>query len=192
VVYGLILAAGLSTRMGQPKPLMDWGGRPLVLHQVEELRAGGADRVIVVVGRRGDDVARVIPRELARVVHNAAYAQGRAGSLAAGARAIGSDCRAVVIVNVDQPVHADTVRGLLGELESAAAAIVVPSLQGKRGHPVVVAGALLPELRAVREETMGLRAVREAHADELRGLPVEDPWVHLDLNTPAEYEASRP
>jgi molybdenum cofactor cytidylyltransferase len=176
--------------MGQPKPLMDWRGKPLVRHQVEELRTAGVDHVLVVVGRRGDDVARVVPREGARVVHNARYAQGRAGTLATGARAIGSDCSAVLVVNVDQPLQASTVAALIDAWRGGAGTILVPSFRGRRGHPVLLAGGLLPELRAVSEETLGLRAVREAHAPELVELPVEDPLVLLDLNTPAEYEAS--
>jgi molybdenum cofactor cytidylyltransferase len=96
-----------------------------------------------------------------------------------------------VIANVDQPIQAATVSALIAAWRTGGAAIIVPSFRGRRGHPVLLAGRLLPELRAVREETLGLRAVRGAHASELLELPVDDPLVLLDLNTPAEYEASQ-
>ena len=58
MISGILLAAGMSTRMGEPKALLDWGGEPLARYQIRQLREAGADEVIVVLGHRGDDIHR--------------------------------------------------------------------------------------------------------------------------------------
>ena len=76
----MLLAGGESTRMGAPKPLLDWGGRTLVEYQVEQLREAGADQVIVVLGHRADEVLPHVHRAGAQAIINELYAGGRASS----------------------------------------------------------------------------------------------------------------
>ena len=192
VVAGLILAAGESTRMGQPKALLDWGGTPLLQHQIDVLTAAGCAPVVVVMGHGAAQVrARIHCAEPCRIVENADYRRGRASSVRAGAEAVPDDADAVVVAAVDQPCLEATVRSLIGRWRGGQASIVVPRYGGKNGHPALFAGALLAELRDVREETEGLRAVRARHRERTEFVDVDDPLVVIDLNTPEEYEAAR-
>jgi len=190
-IVALLLAAGESTRMGSPKPLLDWRGMTLVEYQVGELLEAGVDQVVAVLGHRAADVRPVAERAGARVAVNAAYREGRAGSIRVGAEAVEPGVAAIVILNVDQPRDHAITRALLAAHAESGALITVPAYGGRRGHPAIVSGMLLDELRGVDEASQGLRAVMSRHAADRRELALDDPSVLLDLNRPEDYEAAR-
>lgn len=185
----ILLAAGESERMGSPKPLLAWGRETLVEYQVRQLREAGCDPVIVVLGHRSGQIAPLV-RDAAVVVNNA-YREGRASSLSLGAAAVPRSASAVVILGVDQPRPASLTADLLLEHSRAGATITIPTCGGKRGHPVVVASTLLPELLTATEAEMGLRGVLARHRGATREVPCDSPIVLLDINTPQEYEDAK-
>lgn len=188
----IILAAGASRRMGSAKPLLDWGGEPLLIAEIRTLEAAGIESVIVVLGARAQLVRAQLGALTKRTVFNPQWPQGRSTSLVAGARALLERPErpdAIVIQNVDQPTRTEIVTRLLEERSRADADAVQPELDGHGGHPVVVAGTLLPELAAVEETTLGLRRVLEAHPP-LR-LAFDDPIVRIDLDTPEDLKRAR-
>jgi molybdenum cofactor cytidylyltransferase len=191
-VAAIILAAGASRRMGEPKPLLPWGGRTLLAWELDQVMSSCADEIVVVLGNRSEAVRRSLGDGARFCVFNQRWPQGRATSLAAGARSLlerGVRADAVVVQNVDQPTRAEIIDMLVAELRRSGADIVQPSYRGKSGHPVVLAGSLLSELAAVREETMGLRAVVDAHPPQL--VEVDDAVVRLDLDTPDTLHEAR-
>ena len=188
MIAGILLAAGMSTRMGEPKALLDWGGEPLVRYQVRQLREAGADEVVVVLGHRGDDVHREMRGLDCRTVLNATYQLGRAGSLRAGAKAVSREAETIVVLNVDQPRAAALIRAVI-EARTPEAAAARPAHGGRHGHPVALAGRLRGELLEASEESGGLRGVLAAHADAIIDAPAGEECL-LDLNTRAEYEAA--
>lgn len=187
--------------MGRAKPLLPWGDTSLLEYQVAELRAAGVDDVVVVLGHAADEVRPRVPSAV-RVVVNKAYREGRASSLRAGAEALPDSADPIVVLSVDQPRPRQITEQLLRRHRDAQALITVPAGDGKRGHPVVLAGALLAELRAASEEAQGLRGVIAAHEAEVQVVhymlvthesAVGDPdWsalmVTLDINAPEDYE----
>lgn len=188
MISSILLAAGMSTRMGEPKALLDWHGQTLLSYQIAQLREAGADEVIVVIGYRADDVFRALRGANARFMINALYAHGRAGSLRIGAKAVNRDADAIVLLNVDQPRPAEFLRTLIAEHKPGIAA-TRPSHGGHHGHPVIVSGALRGELMEATDETRGLAGVLAAHPGELAEYEA-GPLCHLDLNTPEEYRAA--
>ena len=188
MIAGILLAAGMSTRMGEPKALLDWGGEPLVRYQVRQLREAGADEVVVVLGHRGDDVHREMRGLDCRTVLNATYQLGRAGSLRAGAKAVSREAETIVVLNVDQPRAAALIRAVI-EARTPEAVAARPAHGGRHGHPVALAGRLRGELLEASEEDGGLRGVLAAHADAIVDAPAGEECL-LDLNTRAEYEAA--
>ena len=186
MISSIVLAAGMSTRMGTPKPLLDWGGEPLLAFQVQQLQEAGCDEVIVVLGYRSDEIHRQIRRLTCRVMLNPKYQMGRAGSLRIGARAVNRDADAIVVLNVDQPRPAGLLRALI-EAHDPQTAATRPSFEGHAGHPVVLSGWLRPELLEATEEEEGLRGILRRHQDQV-GQVESDPTCFLDLNTPGEYE----
>jgi molybdenum cofactor cytidylyltransferase len=193
-IAAVILAAGASRRMGQPKALIPWDGRTLLRWELDELMRSSVDDIVVVTGRYADNVRRSLGDGARYCVFNQRWPQGRATSLAKGAAALVAGGRpapqVVVIQNVDQPTRADIIDTLVEELRNTNAEVVQPSYRGKAGHPVVLAGALIPELMAVTEDTMGLRAVLDRHPAHL--VPMDgEPVVRIDLDTPETLEDAR-
>lgn len=184
---GILLAAGESARMGRTKPLLPWGDTTLIEHQVDEMLAAGLERVIVVLGDAWQEVKPYLTAPAVEVVINEAYRESKASSLRAAAACLLDEDEAAVILSVDQPRSSDVLIRLLAAHEAGAALITVPAYRGRRGHPTVLAGSLIPELRNVVDETLGLRGLLERHEGSLRDVSFDTPVVLIDLNTPEEY-----
>lgn len=191
-IAAILLAAGASRRMGSPKPLLPWGDSTLIEWEYAQLMASSVDDIVIVCGARMELVRRILGASGRHIVFNAGWPQGRATSLAAGARALLRPGRetpeAIVIQNVDQPTRPSIIDRLIEARRAGDHDIVQPvyldaSGAAHGGHPVLVAGRLLRELSEVTDATFGLRAVTERHAPER--IPFEsDPAVWLDLDTP--------
>ncbi|MDO8613714.1 MAG: nucleotidyltransferase family protein [Dehalococcoidia bacterium] len=190
-VAAILLAGGESTRMGVPKPLLEWGGYTLIEYQLAQLKGPPLDRVVVVLGHRADDVLPYVRSAGAQAIVNELYAEGRASSLRVGAAALPDDTTAVLILNLDQPRPHDVIARLVDVHRHSGSLITIPTYEEKRGHPPVLDGSLLPELREVNEATQGLRAVIARHEADVTELAFETASVLLDLNQPQEYQRAR-
>ena len=189
MIAAILLAAGESTRMGQPKQLLDWQGQPLVAAQTETLLAAGCRPVVVVLGAHADRLRPLLPaRSDVQLVTNRNWREGRASSIRAGARAIPSTVDAVTIVSVDQPTNPAILQCLETSLSGdAGARIAVPRYQGRNGHPPIFRAELFAELRHVTERQKGLRQLRRRYADHTIFVEMDHPIVTLNLNTPDAY-----
>ncbi len=191
-VAAILLAAGASRRMGSPKPLIPWGDCTLIEWEYAQLMASVVDDIVIVCGARMELVRRVLGTAERHIVFNAGWPQGRATTLASGARALMRAGReapaAVVIQNVDQPTRPSIIDRLVEARRDGDHDVVQPGYEDDDGgthggHPVLVAGRLLPELARVTDATFGLRAVVDRHP-AVR-VPFErDPAVWIDLDTP--------
>jgi CTP:molybdopterin cytidylyltransferase MocA len=191
-VAALLLAGGESSRMGQPKALLEWGaGQTLIEYQIDELRQPPVERVIVVLGHRAEQIRPFAEKIECEVIVNELYERGRASSVRIGARALPEDTRTIVILDVDQPRPRAVIHRLIESHIRASTMITVPTFDGQRGHPTIIDGWLLPELRRVRERTQGLRGLLEAHESDILEVPFESDIVLLGMNTPAEYEEAK-
>ena len=177
--------------MGSPKPLLDWGGETLIEYHVDQLRKGGVDEVIAVLGHAARKVRPLAERAGATTVLNAEYNEGRASSLRAGAFAVPSGTSEIIVVNIDQPRPASVSACLLENHLSTGALITIPTHDGKRGHPAFLCGSLGPELRRVDEATKGLREIIHRRAESVHELAFDTDIVLLDINTPEDYERAR-
>ncbi len=180
--------------MGQPKPLLPWGGSTLLRWEIDELLRSQVDDIVVVTGCDADDVRRSLGDGGRYCVFNQRWPQGRATSLAVGARALLKPGRAqpeaVLVMNVDQPTRHDIVDRLIEWLRGGTAEAVQPSYLGVTGHPVVLRGNLLPALAEAKEHTLGLRGVLAIHQPMV--VPMDnEPVVRLDLDTPDTLDEAR-
>lgn len=186
MISSIVLAAGLSTRMGEPKALLDWGGEPLLSYQVHQLKEAGCDEVIVVLGYRSDEIQRAIRRLPCRIMLNARYQLGRAWSLRLGARAVTRDAESIVVLNVDQPRPAALIRQLVAAHQQSFAA-TRPEYDGHGGHPVIVSGWLRNEMLQATDEDQGLRGILARHSDSIQRVPAGAECL-VDLNTREDYQ----
>ncbi len=187
----ILLAAGESTRMGSPKPLLDWFGAPLVQRQVEALLEAGVTDVYVVTGHRAYEVQAAIRGEHAHRVLNPHYRLGKTTSIKAGLAELPPDADPIVLLAVDQPRPAWLIREVIEAHLAGDALITMPEYLGRGGHPIVFAGSLRVQLDNISEETEGIREVIRAHTDQTARLAVDTPLARLDLNTPGALKAAR-
>lgn len=187
-VSGIVLAGGSSSRLGTPKQLLDFKGRPLLQHAVDAMEKSGLYDVVVVLGHRAEDVAAAIQiGPGTRTVVNPDYAQGQATSLRTGLTAVDERSDAVVVILGDQPaVSALMVRTIAETYLATGGKVVQATFGGKPNHPTLFEKELWPQLQAI-EGDKGAREVLKNHPEwvvrvELGG------EVPPDLDTWEDYE----
>ena len=193
-VSAILTAAGKSERMGRPKPLLPWPTESgsdvsLVEYQVAQLKAAGVDDVIVVLGHSAEQVIPFVTGERVRYVINPNYAAGKTTSITAGLGAVDASTELVVLLAVDQPRPASIISRVIKAHRESGAAVTSPIHDGRGGHPIVFAARLVGELKQIGEQNQGIREVIERHRSEVHRVPIEEPNVRLDLNSPEDYRA---
>lgn len=195
----IILAAGQSRRMGQPKMLLPWGESTVLGQVVAVLAEGlGADHktdfeIIVLTGAEREKVeglvAGLTDKYPVRCVFNPAYEAGEMlSSLQCGLAALGPGVDAALIGLGDQPqVEPGTVSSILGAFESSPARIIVPSYKMRRGHPWLVEKSLWNEILQMKTPQTP-RDFLQASANEIKYVIVDTPSVTEDLDTPEDYK----
>jgi molybdenum cofactor cytidylyltransferase len=191
-VVGIVLAAGQSTRMGQPKALLPCppAGRPFVTQIIHVLREAGLG-TIAVVGRVNDhDLRREVGAAAPTVsyVENASPELGQLSSVLAGiAFAEARGAAAVLVLPVDMPlIRPETVRTALHTFGATDEPVLRATYQGRHGHPVIFRADVFPALRSA-DLAVGARAVLHQDPSRVRNLEVDDPGVLRDFDWPAEY-----
>ena len=180
----LVLAAGASTRMGQPKPLVPILGKPLLARVLDTLRGVRPAQTVVVLGAEADRVRKGVDLRGATVVVNPDFAEGMGSSLRRGAATAAGSSGPVLIVLGDQPfVSASTINALLRRHAAGDAKILIPTFEGVRGNPILIDHEVLPELDSVHGDT-GCRAIFPGHVADLVEVPVSDPGILIDVDTP--------
>jgi CTP:molybdopterin cytidylyltransferase MocA len=186
-VFGVLLAAGAGARFGGdvPKPLVPFGGRPLLEWPLTALRDGGVQRVVVVTG-----AARFAVPGGAEVVHCADWAEGLSASLRAGlAAAAAGGAVAVVIALADQPLlDARAVARVLAARAPAEADAIRATYDGTPNHPTVLESALFGAVAELRGDT-GARPLLADPATRVRLVACDGLGSPDDADTPAALEA---
>lgn len=193
MMRAILLAAGASTRMGQPKAglRVSPDGLTFAAAAVEALRASGVAGVTVVAGAHPEAVtAAVAGLEDVRVVVHRGWAAGQLSSLRAGLDAVDEPAvEAMLVALVDCPlVRPATVRRLIETWEHTRAPIVRPAIGDRHGHPVIFDRATFADLRSAPLE-VGAKAVIARWSTALVNVTVDDPGVLADIDTPADYDA---
>jgi len=188
-VAGLVLAAGASTRLGQPKQLLPFGSTTILGRVISEARAATAlDEVVVVVGGAAAEVRRRVDFGDARVVENPEFSQGCASSYRTGITALDARAEAVAVLLGDQPgVDRAVIDVVVEEWRRARDRIMLASYRGHLGHPMVFAQTLFEQLVALRGDKAAWKIV-DAQPDWVRPVSVDRPSP-FDVNTWQEYEA---
>jgi molybdenum cofactor cytidylyltransferase len=190
MIAAIVLASGLSRRMGQAKLLMPVGGRAIIRYVVESVLAGGVDSVWVVTGPDVEPIEAALAGFEVQIVVNPAPEEGQAGSVRTGIAALPPSVEAVLIALGDQPALAPSIiPALLAARRASPKLIVAPRYRDGQGNPVLFKREIFPELLRLTGD-QGARPIIQKE-------PARVEWVDLDLpmppdvDTPDDYERIR-
>lgn len=182
MITAILLAAGTSSRLGQPKQLLSFRGRPLIRHMAETLLAAQIDDLIVVLGHQATRIAQALEGLPLRIVVNANYRLGLSSSLKTGLAAQNNSTGGILFTLGDLPLLQPTTINLLIQEFYQQGGIVVPYYQGTRGNPVLFDQSYVHELSTLSGD-VGARELFNRHRSALREVEVADPGVILDIDT---------
>jgi molybdenum cofactor cytidylyltransferase len=192
-VGAVVLAGGMSRRMGQPKVLLPWTGRKNILEQIlEQLNLARVPQITVVTGHRAGDVVAIAKRAGVNTVHNADYQAGdMLSSLKAGLAAMPAHIGAALIVLGDQPrIQARVVSQVMTGYAEGVGDIVAPSYNMRRGHPILIERRYWSEILALPADG-SLRDFMNRYKDRIGYVNVDTDSILGDVDTPDEYREER-
>jgi len=187
-ISGLILAAGTSSRMGQPKQLLPYQGTILldwVLSQAES--ASALDEVIVVLGQAAAEIQPRLHSRRARVVVNPVFTEGCSGSYKTGMATLDARADAVMVLLGDQPgVDSAVINQVAEDWRALGGTIALTSYRGRRGHPMVFDRGLFPRLLQLQGDKAAWK-ILDAHPEWVRDVVVDRAFPD-DVDTRQDYE----
>ncbi len=192
-IGAIVLAGGMSTRMGQMKVLLPWvEDRPIIAHIVRQLQLAHIKHITVVTGHKADEVAIALKATNAQVVHNPAYASGEMlSSLQTGLRALPENMAAALVVLGDQPrIQTETVTAVADAYKRGAGSIVAPSYNMRRGHPILIDRRHWQDMLNLPANGAP-RDVINANAQHIAYVIVDNDSVLKDVDTPQAYQEER-
>lgn len=188
-IAAIVLAADCSSRMAKFKPMLPLAGSTALEHCIRLFRAAGVGEVIAILGHRAAELQPLAERAGARCIHNPHYKQGMFSSITAGSRALANGVEAAFVLPAEIPlVRPHTIRRMASVFVTRRDGIVYPVFEGHRGYPPLIGRKLLNE--AARDGVTGsLFDLLARHENEAINLCVADQCIHMDMDTPANYEA---
>jgi len=187
VISAIVLAAGKSERMGRPKALLPFRGRTFLGNILDAISHTSIEDTFVVLGHHRAEIEQSL--SLPSVVFNPNYEQGMITSFQAGVRALSWDASGAFLFLVDHPVvEPATIEAMIMNL--APNRIVLPTFEGRRGHPVLFSSEVLEEILAL-PSTEGANIVVRKNPARIVEVPVSTPGILVDIDTPEQFEKLR-
>ena len=188
-ISAIILAAGKSSRMKTPKPLLNWGKENLINFQIESLKNSNIEEIIIVIGSNAEEIKKEINSDEIKVVENVDFELGKTTSIKKGLSEINNK-NDILLIAVDQPRNKLLIEQIsdfhINHPENKK--IIMPFSNGKSGHPIIFSNIFFNELTQINEETEGIREVIKRNQDSIIKYKTKDESALIDLNTPEQYE----
>ncbi len=189
-ICALVPLAGLSSRMGEFKPLVELRGKTLIENTIDSLICAGVQRIVAVTGYKADDVEPILRSRYADrliIVRNSEFATtDMLHSIKSGLNAM-PKCDAFFLLPGDMPVVKQSTFSALIERRRGEREIIFPTLSGYRKHPPLISSSYIPDILAF-EGQGGLRAFFNKYDESIIEVPVDDEGVWVDLDTQEDYK----
>jgi len=188
MICAVVLAAGLSRRMGVQKLLLPFGDKTVIAYIVDQLLASTVDEVHVIVGHQAEHISRELSGRAISIVKNPIYKSGMLSSVRCGLQNLPEKYRAVMVVLGDQPsVTTGLIDQMLQSFATTEKSILVPLYKGRRGHPILFSSLYRDEI-LTQYGNVGLRGLLHSHSDDIFELEVPTSSVLCDMDYPEDYQ----
>jgi molybdenum cofactor cytidylyltransferase len=188
MLAAVILSGGASSRMGSPKALLPYQGRPFLQHLLEVVENAKIGVRRVVLGAHAEPITQAVRLDPSEIVINREWEKGQLSSIRAALRSLPSNTDGLLMCLIDHPlISAKLVDGLIGQFYATHAPVVLPVFEGRRGHPVIFSAAVYRELEQAPDD-VGARSVVWAHKNEISEYPTLEEGCILNLNDPQTFD----
>lgn len=185
-IAAILLAAGESKRLGEPKQLLDWHGQPFIRHIAKTALEAGLSPVVVVLGAHEDQIRPALQDLAVDIVYNTDWAAGQSSSVKMGLTALPKSTGAAIFLLVDQPqVPITLLNKLVATHRTTLAPIIAPEVDGQRGNPVLFDRSTFADLGGISGDVGG-RAIFSRH--QVTWIPWLDASLALDVDTWEDYD----
>lgn len=193
MISAIILAAGEASRMGKLKQLLPWEDSTIlgtVITNIQESRLEG--QVRVVLGAQSDRIKRELSDYNCQFLTNPDYTRGMFSSVMTGIQSLPENTTGLLFMLADQPlVTTDIYNSLIKYFKEEEPLLLVPSYNQRRGHPLIIAAELIPEIHKLGEDgdpEGGLRALLDKYEDDIEYYNVDKEGVIIDLDYYEDYQ----
>lgn len=192
-ISGILLTAGLSTRMGEPKQLLPFRGTTIIETVINNMLDSKFNEVIVVIGHCADRIQPLLEELPVRTVFNSKYHEGMLTSIQAGVRSIrdATTCQqfAFSIMLVDQPlITSKIIDTVIDAYTQTNKGIVLPSYNNRRGHPVIFQDKYADDILALDADSDGVRSLYQIHSEDIQHVNVKTDAILRDIDNREDYE----
>jgi molybdenum cofactor cytidylyltransferase len=188
MICAVVLAAGLSSRMGVQKLLLPFDGKTVIGHIVDQILVSSIDKVYAVVGHEPERISAELSGRAVSIVNNPDYKSGMLSSVRSGLQNLPEKCQAVMVVLGDQPsITAELIDQMLKSFTTTEKNILVPLYEGKRGHPLLFSSLYRDEI-LTHYDDVGLRGLMHNHPEQVFELTVSTASVLCDMDYPEDYQ----
>jgi len=187
MLAAVILSGGASRRMGSPKALLPFQGRPFLEHLLDIARHPRIAVRRVVLGAHAEPIAKEVALNPDEVVLNEQWEKGQLSSIRSAIRSLPPGTDGIIVFLIDHPlISRNLVDGLVEQFYATRAPIVLPVFEGRRGHPVIFSAALYAELEKA-SDNIGARSVVWAHEAEISEHITMEQGCVVNLNDPGAF-----
>ena len=188
-ISGIILAAGLSTRIGEPKQVLPFNGSTIIETVIDNLLGSKFDEVIVVIGHEAKKIKARIQHKPVKIVFNPDYRSGMLTSAQCGVRSISESADAFALALVDQPFITSNLIDLVVDAHTQTdRGISLPSHENRRGHPVIFDSRYAADILALEPESGGVKSLLRKYAHDIHYVVVDTDRVLRDIDYRKDYE----
>ncbi len=188
VLTAVILAAGESSRMKYPKPLLEIAGKTFTSIIVEKIHKAGISDIIFVLGANAEFIKENINTDKLTVILNRLWQEGQLSSLQAAIKEVRDRTEGIMVFLIDHPqIKILTIQKMIESYKNTAADVIVPEYNGRTGHPVIFRHNVFEDLMKTSLSKGAREVIRDSKYNVIK-IKVKDPYIRQDIDTQEEFK----